>query len=157
MKNANTTPCTTPAAAIAALFEEHPELSLRRFCDVLSVGYQYVLKMSKKPVAGQAYDPDARNYAEIAKILDRKGCRLEDTDWDAVCAETKRYEPLSELDEFQPGIEFRMRATGNHEADDVFEVLLRTETHIVFEQVGDTQPRVMNFDTFLHQSPRVVR
>ena len=147
----------TNANTIKNIFETNPNLSLKKFCDTLQIGYQYVLKMSKQPIVGKAYDPNAVNYDEIAKIVVRRNVDVEETDWNAVVSETKRYEPLSELDEFQVGVEFKLRASGNYEKDDIFEVLLLTKEYIVYKQINSEKPRVMNFDTFLHQSPRVVK
>lgn len=147
----------TNANTIKNIFESNETLTLKKFCDVLQIGYQFVLKKSKEPIVGQPYDPNSKNYFEISKIIERKKIDVEEYDWTSIVSESKHYEPLNDIEDFQVGVEFKLRASGNYEKDDIFEVLLLTKEYIVYKQINSEKPRVMNFDTFLHQSPRVVK
>ena len=134
------------------LFTNFPKLSLKRICDELNICYQYVLKASKKPIPNEPYDPSSTNYDEIDKILDRKQINLDDYDWKSIEDSIKVYEPINKVEDFDIDTEFKMRGS-----DDYYKVIYKTETHIVFIQIDSTQPRVMNWDTFLHQSPRIIK
>lgn len=136
---------------LEAVMTAHPKLSLKRVCDVLEIGYQYILKTSKQPIAGQPYDPATTNYAAVQAILDRKGIKLEDTDWAVVENSVVTFEPINKREDFEIGCEFKLRAD-----DSVYALHMSTATHVVFMAVDSTQPRVMNWDTFMHQSPRIL-
>lgn len=132
------------------LFNSYPSLSLKKVCDTLGLCYQYALKASKQPKAGEQYDPSATNYEAVDAIIAKKGIKLCDTDWSAVAATVKVFEPVNRPEDFELGVEFKLRKDPT-----VYRVMLTTATHIVFMDVCDTQPRVMNWDTFQHQSPRI--
>lgn len=133
------------------LFKEYPTLSLKKVCDTLGLCYQYVLKASKQPKAGEQYDPSAVNYEAIDNIVSKKSINLADTDWDEIVATIKVFEPVNKPEDFELGVRFKIRGEENP-----MEVVYLTETHIVFKDTQGTQPRVMNWDTFLHQSPRII-
>lgn len=140
----------TEKLSLKDVFDAHPRLNLKRVCDVTNVCYQYVLKASKQPVAGQAYDPTQVNYDAIQKIFDRKQTDFDAYDWATIESEIKVYEPLNKIEDFAVDTKFTMRKDPA-----TYRVIYMTETHIVFMNVVETQPRVMNHDTFLHQSPRI--
>lgn len=166
---------------ISELRKEYPNLSLKKICETLGLCYQYVLKASKQPKAGEVYDPiNGFNDEAVNAIIERKGVNLESTvvdgestpiDWDAIAAEcaaarSSRGSSALTMDSFIPGILFTLRNTGD---DVTYEVIYKSETHIVFiakvsltssnlenyEELINT-PRVMNFSTFLHQTPRII-
>lgn len=130
------------------------KLSLRKVCDVMGVCYQYALKASKQPVAGEAYDPNAINYAAVEKVIARKG-NLADHDWDAIVAAAKVYTPLNALTEFGVGTQFRFRYD---DKEVIRTIVYMTGSYVVHtSSVDDNEkPSVQNNDTFLHQSPRIV-
>lgn len=131
----------------------YPRLSLRRICEETQLCYQYLLKASKQPIAKQAYDPTATNYEAMNAIIAKKGIDLDSFAWSEIEASIKVVEPISKPNEFVGGeTEFKLRVD-----DTIYLTMFTTETHIVFMPVGETQPRVMNWDTFLHQSPRVIQ
>lgn len=131
------------------IMNQNQKLSLRRICEETGACYQYCLKASKKPIANQVYDPSAFNYDEVETLL-RKKVDIDTIDWTAIADSVKTAEPVNQPEEFQVGITFQLRND-----EDLYEVVWTTDTHIVFQSVNDTQPRVMNYGTFLHQSPRI--
>lgn len=130
----------------------YPRISLKRICDELNLCYQYVLKVSKQPIPGKPYDPTEINYPAIEKIVTNKKVNISEIDWEEIESSIKIIEPINKPEDFTVGTQFTLR--GN---DNVWEVVYRTVSHVVFIADNDTQPRVMNWDTFEHQSPRIVR
>lgn len=140
---------------------QYPGISLRKFCETTSLCYQYVLKASKLPIAGQAYDPTQINFDEVQKIIDRReGLNLDSFDWEAISAEAAASRaaqaPVNKQEDFDIGTEFKLREPKGTEGTPIYFVVYTTATHIVFQYIDDTQPRVMNWDTFMHQSPRIL-
>jgi hypothetical protein len=146
----------TMKTTIESIRSNYPKLSLKAICDITGLCYQYVLKASKTPIAGRAYDPAEVNYEAIAKIVDRKGIDLDAFDWKTIEAQVKVATPVNKQEDFAIGTEFSLREAEEKKGT-VYSVLITTETHLVFIAAGSTQPRVMNWDTFMHQSPRIVK
>lgn len=129
-----------------------PTLSLKRICDETKICYQYALKLSKLPEVGKVYKVDSFNFKEVQKMLDNKKVDLSKIDWDTIVKNIKVYEPVNEINDFKVNDEFKLR---NDES--TFKVIFKTASYIVFIANGSEQPRVMNNDTFLHQSPRLTK
>lgn len=162
---------------ISELRKQYPELSLKKICETLGLCYQYVLKASKQPIPNEVYDPaNTFNDAAVNKILERKGIDITGgesapIDWEAIAAECATSRASSagttaSIEAFTPGTLFTLR---NIHEDAVYKVIYKSETHIVFVACDAltsatlenrlelvNTPRVMNFSTFLHQTPRVV-
>lgn len=159
---------------ISELRKEYPNLSLKKICETLGLCYQYVLKASKQPKAGEAYDPiNGFNDEAVNSIIERKGVNLESTvvdgesapiDWDAIAAARSSRSDSATISDFEIGKLFTLR---NTREDVVYKVIYKSETHIVFVACDALTsatlenrlelinvPRVMNYGTFLHQSPR---
>lgn len=135
------------------LLTTYPTLSLKKVSDTFGACYQYVLKMSKKPITGQIYDEKAVNYEEVEKVLLRKGS-FEDFDWNDIVNSVKVYQPLNQLDEFEVGTSFRFRYD---DEEIVRTIVYKNDSYVVHCNNNDDKPSVMNNDTFLHQSPRIVK
>lgn len=164
---------------ISELRKAYPNLSLKKICETLGLCYQYVLKASKQPKAGEVYDPiNGFNDDAVNAIIERKGVNLESTvvdgestpiDWDAIAAEcaaarSSRSDSAA-ISDFEIGKLFTLR---NTREDVVYKVIYKSETHIVFVACDVLTsatlenrlelinvPRVMNYGTFLHQTPRL--
>ena len=132
----------------------YPKLSLKKICEVTNVCYQYVLKSSKKPIPNTPYDPTSINYEEVDKIFERKGVNLDTFDWETIENEIVTIIPINKIEDFKIDVEFTLREVEEKKGT-IYKVLYTTETHIVFMSKESTQPRVMNWDTFVHQSPRI--
>ena len=131
------------------------KLSLKKVCDTMNVCYQYALKVSKLPVKGEVYDPTKINYSEVEKVINRKG-NIDDYDWEDIVNAVKNYEPLNQLTEFGVGTQFRFRYD---DKEVVRTIVFMTNGYVVHtSSVDDNEkPSVQNNDTFLHQSPRIVK
>ena len=132
----------------------YPKLSLKKICETIDVCYQYVLKASKKPIPNTPYDPTSINFEEIEKIIERKNIDLATFDWETIASEIAIVTPINKVEDFSVGIEFTLREVEEKKGT-IYEVVFTTDTHIVFMSKESTQPRVMNWDTFVHQSPRI--
>lgn len=133
----------------------YPKLSLKKICEVTNVCYQYVLKASKKPIPNTPYDPTSINYEEVDKIFERKGADLSSYDWKSLEDEIITIVPINKVEDFKIDVEFTLRETEEKKGT-IYKVVFTTESHIVFMSNESTQPRVMNWDTFVHQSPRII-
>lgn len=140
---------------VKEILETYPRISLKRFCDETKLCYQYVLKSSKKPIPNTVYDPTQTNYEEIQKIVNKRTeLDISSIDWKSIEESVpQKSEPINQIEDFEIDTQFKIR-----QDDNVYKVVYKTETHIVFININaevSTQPRVMNNDTFLHQSPRI--
>lgn len=133
----------------------YPKISLKKICDETKVCYQYVLKASKQPIPNQTYDATAFNYEAVQKIFDKKEIDLSAYNWEQINAEQKVFEPINKPEDFTCNTTFfKIR-----NVETIYVTVYTTESHIVFVPASrseGTQPRVMNWDTFLHQSPRII-
>ncbi len=134
----------------------YPKLSLKAICEQANLCYQYVLKASKQPIAGKAYDPNEVNWNAVDAIVARKGVDLTSIDWQALEDAVKVVTPINKPEDFVAGTEFTLREASDDKKGRVYSILVTTATHLVFMACDSTQPRVMNWDTFEHQSPRIV-
>lgn len=138
---------------IKEIKETYTNISLKRICDELGLCYQFILKKSKEPITGKPYDPNEINYEAIDKVLAKKDIDFESIDWNEINEQSKKAEPINQISDFDIDTRFKLRESN----EKIFEVIFITESHIVFMERNKTQPRVMNHDTFLHQSPRIVK
>lgn len=135
--------------------ENYPEISLKKFCEKTNLCYQYILKVSKQPKAGEAYDATAFNFEAVQRIIDKHTeLNLEEIDWAAIAEEAKQAKynqpRVSKPEEFELGDQFTLRTS----KDRIYEIIYVTKTHVVFIDEDLEQPRAMSWDTFMHQSPR---
>lgn len=142
----------TPTVDLKSLMEQYPNVSLRKLALSLELSYGWILKCSKKPIAGQPYDPDAINYDEVAKTFARKGINLEELDWESLNESTQTSRGISlqkDMSAFQVGGKVYLR-----EDNEVpFDICYKTATHIVIMKQGDTEPRAWSHSTFLMKGP----
>lgn len=127
-------------------------ISIRRLARELNLNYSLLLKASKRPTEGQLYDPTAINYTAMDEYITKRvdAAVLAKIDWDAVAADVVVADPLPK--EFELGQKVQLRGD-----DNIYEIVFMTVTHTVINPLteGNTQPRVMNNQTFLHQGPRI--
>lgn len=145
----------TPAitgAQLKGLMLAYPNVSLRKLALSLELSYGWILKCSKKPIPGEAYDPDAINYDEVAKTFERKGIDLGALDWETLneAGQTSRGITLQkDMSAFQVGGKIYLR-----EDNEVpFDICYKTDTHIVIMKEGSTEPRAWSHSTFLMKGP----
>lgn len=146
---------------IKTLLDNNASLSLKRICETAGLCYQYVLKASKQPIPNTPYDPEGFNDDAVMKIVERRKVNLDDFDWNKITAEIAVRVPAQTREDFPVDTLFKMRGTKRSDEttpDALYKVVYSTEFQVVFqcETMGEQYGmlRVMNWDTFFHQSPR---
>ena len=143
---------TTPTVNLEELMTKYSNVSLRKLALSLELSYGWILKCSKKPIAGQPYDPDAVNYDEVAKTFARKGIDLSKLDWETLNESTQTSRGISlqkDMSAFQVGGKIYLR-----EDNEVpFNICYKTDSHIVIMKEGSTEPRAWSHSTFLMKGP----
>ena len=151
--NQEATPATvtTPVRDLKALLEKYPNVSLRKLTVACEISYGWILKCSKKPIAGQPYDPEATNYQAVAETFAKRGIELETLDREALNVETVRNGVglSKDMSMFEVGGKVYLR----EDNEKPVEILYKTETHIVIMKEGSTEPRAWSHSTFLMKGP----
>ena len=142
---------TTPAFDLETAMQKYPNVSLRKLATACEVSYGWILKKSKEPIPGMAYDPEAVNYEAVAATFAKKGIDLNALDWDTLNeAVLKRGVQLTKnMDAFQVGQKVYLREDNTTP----FEICYKTDTHIVIMKEGTTEPRAWSHGTFLMKGP----
>lgn len=137
--------------SLQSFFERYPNASLRKLSAVVDVYYGILLKKSKEPVPGQAYDPEAINWAALEQKLTDKGVDWTKLDWDALNCERSRKGAtlVKDMSAFKVGDKVYLRRNNTTP----YEVLYKTETHIVIMLEGTSEPQAWANNTFLINGP----
>lgn len=131
---------------------KYKNVSLRKIATELDISYPALLKASKAPKAGEAYDPDAVNYDAIAlEILKReKSCG--ELDWKTLNETgTKDAKVIKDSEAFQVGMKVYLRK----EPTTPYTIVYRTSTHIVFQLEGTEEPICWKINTFMLNGPQL--
>lgn len=149
MKKTNTT--SIPTFDLQAAMEAHPNVSLRKLALACECSYGWIMKKSKEPIVGEAYDPNSINYVAVAATFAKKGIDLSKVDWDALNeASIKNGTQLTKnMDAFEVGGKVYLREDNTTP----FIICYKTETHIVIMKEGTTEPRAWSHGTFLMKGP----
>ena len=143
---------TPTTVDLESLMKQYPNVSLRKLALSLELSYGWILKCSKKPIAGQPYDPDAVNYDEVAKTFARKGIDLSNLDWESLNESTQTSRGVlltKDMSAFEVGQKVYLR----EDNETPFDICYKTATHIVIMKEGDTEPRAWSHSTFLMKGP----
>lgn len=135
---------------------QYPNVSLRKIAAACDVSYQMLLKASKKPVVGEAYDPEAVNYEAVQEYLDKKNILIDLIDWESLNVDPiRKVATLSkDINDFHCGdiVYLRGEEVG-------YEIIYMTETHVVIIRQDSTEPRCLSYSTFFFKgathTPRV--
>lgn len=126
-------------------------MSLRKLAIACNATYTIMLKKSKEPIPGQVFDPEATNWAAVAEYLVKKDVNLDELDWDALNEGTARKGATlcKDMNEFKVGMKVWLRK------DNVtpYEIVYKTETHIVLMLEGTSEPIAWSNNTFLINGP----
>ena len=147
----NTTTNTNTTTSLQSLFEEYPNASLRKLAAVTGVNYGVLLKKSKDPIPGEAYDPEATNWKALEEKLTSKGIDWTTLDWVAMNAGPNRQGSTLQKDiaAFKVGDKVYLRRNNTTP----YEILYKTDTHIVIMLEGTTEPQAWANNTFLINGP----
>ena len=142
---------TTTRESLQTLFEEYPNASLRKLAAATNVNYGVLLKKSKDPIPGEAYDPEATNWKALEAKLTSKGIDWNALDWNALNAGPNRKGTAlqKDIEAFKVGDKVYLRRDNTTP----YEILYKTETHIVIMKVGTSEPQAWANNTFLINGP----
>lgn len=138
---------------LETLFSTYPEMNLRKLSIATNCTYQVLLKASKKPIVGEAYDPTKINYEELAKSIERKLSveEFDTIDFENIVKSARVTSAQLSASDFAVDECFTLR---NDKDGRTYKMLLKTDTHVVIIRDDTTQPRVMSNETFAHQGPK---
>ena len=145
------TATTTNRESLQALFEKYPNASLRKLAAVTEINYGVLLKKSKDPIPGEAYDPEAINWKALEDKLTAKGVDWNTLDWEALNAGPNRKGTSlqKDIDAFKVGDKVYLRRNNTTP----YEILYKTETHVVIMLEGTSEPQARANNTFLINGP----
>lgn len=137
--------------SLKALFEQYPNASLRKLAAVTGVNYGVLLKKSKDPIPGEAYDPEATNWKALEDKLTAKDIDWNALDWVAMNAGPNRQGASLQknIDAFNVGDKVYLRKNNTTP----YEILYKTATHIVIMLEGTSEPQAWANNTFLINGP----
>ena len=138
----------TNKMTIKEVMTNYENVSIRKVAEVTNVTYTLLLKASKAPIPNQIYDPTNINYDEMQKMFDRRKIDLSNFEWETFNVAT-RQKTAKTFDDFKVGDAVYLRE--NNETP--FDVIYKTETHIVLMLRDTTEPRSLNANTFLLKGP----
>lgn len=142
---------TTNTTSLQSLFEAYPNASLRKLAHATGVNYGVLLKKSKDPIPGEAYDPEATNWKALEDKLTSKGIDWTTLDWVAMNQGPNRQGSTLQKDisAFKVGDKVYLRRNNTTP----YEILYKTDTHIVIMLEGSTEPQAWANNTFLINGP----
>lgn len=137
--------------SLQSLFEAYPNASLRKLAAATDVNYGVLLKKSKDPIPGEAYDPEATNWKALEDKLTSKGVDWTSLDWEAMNAGPNRRGTAlqKDIEAFKVGDKVYLRRNNTTP----YEILYKTETHVVIMLEGTSEPQAWANNTFLINGP----
>lgn len=141
----------TEKESLQSLFERYPNASIRKLAAATEINYGVLLKKSKDPIPGEAYDPEATNWAAVEAKLAAKGVDWTQLDWEALNAGPNRKGTAlqKDIDAFNVGDKVYLRRNNTTP----YEILYKTATHVVVMLEGSTEPQAWANNTFLLNGP----
>ena len=142
---------TDTRESLQSLFEKYPNASLRKLAAATNVNYGVLLKKSKDPIPGEAYDPEATNWKALEDKLTAKGVDWTTLDWEALNAGPNRKGTSlqKDIDAFKVGDKVYLRRNNTTP----YEIVYKTETHVVIMLEGTSEPQAWANNTFLINGP----
>lgn len=146
-----TSAITANSVSLQSLFEQYPNASLRKLAAATDVNYGVLLKKSKDPIPGEAYDPEATNWKALEDKLTAKGVDWATLDWEAMNAGPNRKGTAlqKDIEAFKVGDKVYLRRNNTTP----YEILYKTETHVVIMLEGTSEPQAWANNTFLINGP----
>ena len=132
-------------------FELNPNASLRKLAQATGINYGVLLKKSKDPIPGEAYDPEATNWKALEDKLTSKGVDWNTLNWGVLNAGPNRKGATLQknIEAFKVGDKVYLRRNNTTP----YEILYKTETHIVIMLEGSSEPQAWSNSTFLINGP----
>lgn len=150
-KKINENTAITATLSLQDYFEKYPNASLRKLAAATEINYGVLLKKSKDPIPGEAYDPEATNWKALEDKLTAKGVDWATLDWEALNAGPNRKGTAlqKDIEAFKVGDKVYLRKNNTTP----YEILYKTETHVVIMLEGTSEPQAWANNTFLINGP----
>lgn len=137
--------------SLQTYFETYPNASIRKLSTVTGINYGILLKKSKEPIAGEAYDPEATNWGALEQKLTSKGIDWTTLNWDSMNEGPNRKGTTlqKDINAYSVGTKVYLRKNNTTP----YEIVYMTGTHIVIMLEGTTEPQALAHNTFLLYGP----
>ena len=137
--------------SLQAMFESYPNASIRKLAAATGINYGILLKKSKEPIPGEAYDPEATNWGALEEKLRSKSINWTILDWDAMNAGPNRQGASLQKDINAYNVGDKVYLRKNNTTP--YTIVYKTETHIVIMLDGSTEPQALAHNTFILYGP----
>ena len=137
--------------SLQTYFEQYPNASIRKLSVATGINYGIMLKLSKKPIPGEAYDPEAINWTALEDKLTTKNVDWTTLDWDAMNAGPNRQGASLQKDINAYNVGDKVYLRKNNTTP--YTIVYKTETHIVIMLDGTTEPQALAHNTFILYGP----
>lgn len=137
--------------SLQAMFEYYPNASIRKLSAAAGINYGIMLKLSKKPIPGEAYDPEAINWTALEEKLTSKSIDWTTLDWDAMNEGPNRKGASLQKDINAYNVGDKVYLRKNNTTP--YTIVYKTETHIVIMLDGTTEPQALAHNTFILYGP----
>lgn len=155
-KKVNEKPATTATnpmyfstEELQAQLAKYSNVSLRKLAAATEVTYGIILKASRAPEPGVAYDPEATNFEAINKEFIKRKIDLTTLNWEELNTGNSKATLVKDHSAFTPGMKVYLRRN----ATVPYEIIYKTETHIVILLEGTTEPQSWAITTFMFNGP----
>ena len=130
-------------------FEKFSNVSLRKLAGATDVTYGILLKASKAPIKGVAYDPEATNFEAINNEFIKRKIDITELNWEEMNQGSSKATLVKDHSAFLPGMKVFLRRN----ATVPYEIIYKTDTHIVIMLEGTTEPQSWQITTFMFNGP----
>lgn len=136
---------------LRSYFERYENVSIRQFAKATNLSYHGLLKASKKPVEGEIYNPEAINWVEMEKIVEKNNVNLDDIDWKQLNEKsvTKANVVEKDIEQFTVGTQWYLRRNKSTP----YTIVYRTKTHVVVQLNDSEDLNCWSWNTFMFQGP----
>ena len=160
--NEQTTATTTTTTSLKEYMEKYSNVSLRKLATATvelskatpenfgAINYGVFLAKSKMPVPGEMYDPASINWDALEQKLAEKGFTAADFDW-AAMNDAGSSAVSKNVEDFPVGTQVYLRRNN----DTPYTVMYKTNTHIVIQLDGTSEPLAWANNTFLLNGPQL--
>lgn len=137
--------------SLQAYFNAYPNASIRKLAAATGINYGILLKKSKEPIPGEAYDPEAINWQALEEKLISKSVDWNTLNWTELNQGPNRQGATLQknIEAYNVGDKVYLRKNNTTP----YEIIYKTATHIVIMLEGTTEPQALAHNTFILYGP----
>lgn len=130
---------------LSEIFAKYDKLTIAKLSEATNINYALLLKKSKEPIPGVAYDPESKNFTAMDALMEKRKVDLDKIDWEKLNSEAQA-KSTSTVKEavWKVGDKYYLRYFKAN-----FEVVYMTAEYVCILQEGLTQPKVLANNTFI--------